>query len=387
MGIPDFGSLSLYNSSLYADVNTITYAQAGNAGLKWETSTKSDAGIVIGFLKDRFQLEGSYFNNNINGLVLNSPQAPSKGIPNNAILVNIGSMYNKGIELSLQSTNIDKPKFSWSSNANFTSIKNEVTALAEGNAAIVGSTSTLEKANITQVGYSLGCIYAVKTDGVNPDNGQRIFINKDGLKVQYNHVVPAGQSRWTFMDGTPAPAITGSDAVVVGNALPKWFGGFNNKFKYKNLIDLNIGITFSGGNYIYNGSRAGMLDQRFWNNSVEILDHWTTPGQKTDIPRVVWNDNVSNGSSFPISENVEKGDFVKLKNISLGYTFAEKVFGKSGIKSLRVYAQVTNIYTLTKYSGSDPEVSTNGNSNLSPGIDRNSVPQATTYTFGLNVSL
>ena len=225
MGIPDFGSLSLYNSSLYGDLNTITYAQAGNSTLKWETSTKSDIGIVIGFLQDRIQFEASYFNNNINGLVLNSPQAPSKGIPGNAILVNVGSMYNKGLELSVISANINKPKFNWSTNINFTSIKNEVTALAEGNADIVGTTSSLERTNITRVGYSLGSIYAVRTDGVNPENGQRIFINKDGVKVQYNHVVAAGKSRWTYLDGTTAPAITAADAVVVGNALPKWYGG------------------------------------------------------------------------------------------------------------------------------------------------------------------
>jgi len=387
MGIPDFGSLSLYNSALYGDLNTITYAQAGNPTLKWETSTKSDLGLVVGFLKDRIQFEASYFNNNINGLVLNSPQAPSKGIPNNAILINVGSMYNKGLELSVQSTNINTSRFYWSSNTNFTTIKNEVTALADGNADIVGTTSTLERTNITRVGYSLGSIYAVRTAGVNPDNGQRIFLTKDGVKVQYSHVVPAGKSRWTYLDGTTAPAITASDAVVVGNALPKWYGGFNNTLKYKDKIDLNIGITFAGGYYVYNGSQAGMRDQRFWNNEVEVMERWTYAGQNTNIPRVVFGDNVSNGSSFPISENVERGDFVKLKNVSLGYTFEEKVFGKTGIKSLRVYAQVTNIYTLTKYSGPDPEVSTNGNSNLTPGVDRNTVPQATNYTFGLNLGL
>lgn len=388
MGIPDFGSFSLYNSSLYGDVNTITYAQAGNATLRWETSSKSDVGIVIGILQDRIQFEASYFNNNINGLVLNSPQAPSKGIPNNAILINIGSMYNKGLELSVESANISKPNFSWSSNTNFTTIKNEVITLAEGNGDIVGNTSTLERTNITRIGYSLGSIYAVRTDGVNPDNGQRIFINKDGKRVQYNHAPPAGKSRWTYVeDNTTAPAITAADAVIVGNALPKWYGGFNNTIKYKDKIDFNASITFAGGNYIYNGSQAGMRDQRHWNNEVEVMDRWTGAGQQTNIPRVVWGDNVSNGSTFPISENVEKGDFVKLKSMALGYTFRENVFGKTGITSLRLYAQVTNIYTLTKYSGSDPEVSTNGNSNLTPGVDRNTVPQATTYTFGLNLTL
>ncbi len=386
MGIGDFGALSLYSSGLYGDVNSLTYAQAGNSELKWETSTKTDFGLNMGLLQDRIQLEISYFNNDINGLILNSPQSPSKGIPGNSILLNVGSMYNKGIELSVMSTNIDKKNFSWNSNINFTYIKNEVKELADGNSDIVGTTSSLERTNITRVGESVGSIYAVKTDGVNPANGQRIFLNASGRQVQYNHVVPAGQSRWTYMDGTVAPAINPAvDAVIIGSAIPKWFGGFNNTLKYKDF-DMTIGIIFSGGNYIYNGTKAGMRDQRFWNNEVSVMDRWTSVGQETEIPRVVYGDNVSNGSSFPISENVEKGDFAKLKNIALGYTFREKAFGKMGITSLRIYIQASNLYTLTKYSGSDPEISTNGNSNLTPGVDRNSVAQSRTFTAGFNLA-
>jgi TonB-linked SusC/RagA family outer membrane protein len=387
IGIPNYGSLTLYNSDLYADVNTIVFSQAGNPTLKWETSSKFDVGVELNFFKDRFQLEIGYFNNNINGLVLNSPQAPSKGIPGNAILLNIGSMYNKGAEFNFISTNIDKENFTWSSNINYAYIKNKVTTLADGNSDIVGTTANLEKTNITSVGYSVGSIYAVKTAGVNPENGQRIFINKNGELVQYTHVVAAGKSKWTYLDGTPAPAISGEDAVIIGNAIPKWYGGFNNTFVFKNKLDLNIGITFSGGNYIYNGSKAGMHDQRFWNNSEDVLDRWTYVGQQTDIPRVVYGDNISNGSAFAISDNVEKGDFLKFKSIALGYRFGGAFLNKVKINSLRIYLQVTNLYTLTKYSGSDPEISVNGNTNVSPGVDRISVPQARTFTFGINLDL
>lgn len=387
IGIPNYGSFNLYSSDLYGDVNTISFVQAGNPVLKWETSSKFDLGAEMNFLKDRLQLEIGFFKNNVNGLVLNSPQAPSKGIPGNGILENVGSMYNKGIEINLNSTNIDKKNFVWSSNFNYSYIKNEVTALADGNADIVGTTASLEKTNITSVGYSVGSIYAVKTKGVNPENGQRIFINKKGDYVQYNHYVTAGKSKWTYMDGTPAPAISGEDAVIIGSSIPKWFGGFNNTFTFKNMLDLNIGITFSGGNYIYNGTKAGLRDQRFWNNSEEVMNRWTYEGQKTDIPRVVYGDNISNGSAFPISENVEKGDFLKFKSLALGYKFGQKFLSKTKIASLRVYLQVTNLYTITKYTGADPEISTNGNINVTPGVDRNSVPQARTYTFGINLDL
>ena len=134
-----------------------------------------------------------------------------------------------------------------------------------------------------------------------------------------------------------------------------------------------------------NGTRGTFLDQRFWNNTTAIYDRWTTPGQITRVPRIVYGDLLSNGSSFPISDNVEKGDFIRLQTASLGFRVPSKLFGKSGISSVRVYSQVLNAFVLTKYSGLDPEISVNGNSNTTPGVDKNSLPQARTITFGVNV--
>jgi hypothetical protein len=146
-----------------------------------------------------------------------------------------------------------------------------------------------------------------------------------------------------------------------------------------------LGITYSGGNYLYYGTQAGLRDQRFWNNEAGMLRRWTTAGQVTDIPRVVYGDNTSNGSAVPMSANVYKGDFLKLRNVSLGYTLPAKYLGKTGMSNVRVYAQATNLLVFTNYAGADPEVSINGNSNLAPGVDRNSVPLGRTITFGLNV--
>lgn len=134
-----------------------------------------------------------------------------------------------------------------------------------------------------------------------------------------------------------------------------------------------------------NGTRATLRDQRFWNNGKEVLERWTAKGQVTDIPRVVYGDLLSNGSSWPLSANVEKADFLKLKTISLGYRLPVDVLGQSGISSVRFYAQVFNVFIITPYSGSDPEISSNGNSNLTPGVDKNSAPQGRTFTFGINV--
>ncbi|WP_130856580.1 SusC/RagA family TonB-linked outer membrane protein [Olivibacter jilunii] len=380
-----FASLNLYESALYGDAPMLNYYQAGNSGLEWETSDQTNIGADLGFFNDRLQVEMTYFYNNVNGLILNAPQTPSKGIPNNGIMLNVGSMYNRGFEFTFNARVLEQNGFTWNSSFNFTTIKNRVTALAEGNADIVGSTSTAAEAtNITRVGYSVGSLYGAKTDGVNPETGQRIFINRAGERVQYSHAVAAGESRWTYLDGSPAQAISGADYYLLGNALPTWYGGFDNTLQYKNF-DLNLSFVYSGGNYIQNGTKATLRDQRFWNNYTEIYDRWTSPGQQTDIPRLVYGDVISNGSSYPISENVEKADFLRLQTASLGYRLPTKLLGKSGISSVRFYGQVFNAFIITGYSGSDPALSSNGNDNLTPGVDKNSVPQARTFTLGVNV--
>ena len=385
-GIGDFASLSLYGSGLYAAVPTISYGQAGNAALSWETSTKTDAGIVFGLFNDRLQGEYSYFINDIDGLILNAPQAPSKGIPGNSIAINIGAMRNTGHEFSLSSTILRSGKFSWTTNVNLTLMKNEVTELYEG-ADIFGATSGLETANIIRVGESVGSLYVLETDGVNSDNGRRIFVKADGTRVQYSHVVGAGDFRWSNLDGTSATQPTlAVDGQVYGPTLPTWFGGWDNTFRYGGW-DLNIQMNYAGGNYIYNGSKAGMRDMRFWNNHTDVLDHWTEDNKSGTIPRVVFGDNVSNGSATPISENVEKGDFLRIRNITLGYKLPNSLIDRAKISSLRVYANVNNAFLFTNYSGTDPEVSTNGNSNIAPGVDRNVVPMPRGFTIGLNLGL
>jgi hypothetical protein len=205
-----------------------------------------------------------------------------------------------------------------------------------------------------------------------------------GKEVLYSH---ENASRWTYKaDGTKAPAIElTKDGKILGSPIPKMFGGMDNTFTMKGF-DLSVGLTYAFGFEIYNGSKAGLRDQRWWNNSLEVYETaWKKAGDITNIPKPVFNDNVSNGSAFLISENVEKAGYVKLRNISAGYTF-KKLPGGLKIESIRIYAQVFNAFVFSKYTGSDPEVSANGDSNLTPGIDRNTVPQARTMSFGVNIN-
>ena len=392
--VNDFASLSLFGSGLYGAVPTLLFAQAGNTELSWENSKKLDLGFTIGLFDDKIQGEFAYYKNDVDGLILSVPQAPSKGIPGNSINTNIGAMVNSGIEITLNYNAVRTRDFDYTVSLNVTTQRNEVLALGPDGSDIQGATSGLEVANITRVGQSIGSLYAVQTAGVNPANGQRIFLRADVdengrrtgtfTQVQYNHAAPAA-SRWTLMDGTPTSGVTvANSGVIYGPTLPTFFGGLNNNFRYKNF-DLSAFFQFSGGNYIYNGTKAGLRDMRQWNNHTDMLDRWTPENTDGTIPRLVFGDNVSNGSAIPISENIEKGDFVRLRNISLGYSLPRTALNRLNISNLKVYGQIQNAFVITNYTGSDPEISSNINSNIAPGVDRNSVGQGRTYTLGLQV--
>ncbi len=391
-GIGDYASYSTYGSGIYGGLPTLVFAQAGNPNLKWETSKKTDVGVNFGLLKERITAEVTYFKNNISNLILNVPQAPSAGLPSN-VPSNVGKMYNKGIELTLNLVPVQRKNFSWSASFNYTNIKNRVTELAPGLPEVLTATSNLETVSRTAVGYSVGSLWLVRTPGVDPATGSRILLTKDGKRVLYRFAPLAGQFNYSNEDGTRYNKPDGSANTVnqaadawMYNALPTFYGGLTNSFRYKNF-DLDIHLTYSGGNYVYYGSWAGLHDQRFWNNHVDVLNAWKKPGDITSVPRPVYGDNISNGSALPMTYSLFKGDFIKLKNVTFGYNLPASLLSKVKINSARFYVSGTNLYIFTDYPGPDPEVSSNGNTSSSPSVDRNTIANGRTITFGINIGL
>lgn len=375
--IADYAAWSYYNSSYYGDDGAYVLGQiADSENLKWETSEKFDIGFSA-TLWNNITLDFDYYHNSSSDLILNVPVSPSKGIPNNYITTNAGAMTNKGIELNIGATVIKKKDFTWNTSFNITTTRNRVTKLADGVDNITTGTY-----NITMVGKSIGQLYLYPTGGIDPSTGRRIFYGKDGTKVLLEYE-KAG--KFFTEDGTPYPE---SDIVpvVCGNTLPTYYGGWTNDFKWKNF-DLSVLFQFSGGNKIYNGTKATYSDMRYWNNTIDVLEHYWTPERtNADYALPIYGDNYSNGTSKPITDWVEKGDYIRLKNISLGYTFNTKNW-KSGINSLRLYVQAQNLFVITGYSGLDPEASTmSTNANLQGGVDKNTLPQARVFTFGVNMS-
>ncbi|MBK8954251.1 MAG: SusC/RagA family TonB-linked outer membrane protein [Saprospiraceae bacterium] len=376
--IGNYPAVGLYGSNTYGGQPTLIYSQTANPNLKWEASTKLDLGFNASLWGGKLQLEFDYYRNDISDLILKAPQALSAGIPGNFINTNVGNMYNTGIELSLGTNLLNKGSFHWDVDLNFSTLTNKVTKLISD----IYVPSIFGVQNMTREGYSVGSIFAVPWKGVNPDNGLMMFQNREGKTVQYNHI---GSPKWTYLDGTPAPAIDNYlDGVIQGPSLPKYFGGFNNTFRYKQF-ELLVNLTYAFGHLLYNGTRATNSDQRYFNNGEFIKERWTTPGQQTEIQKLYYGDNVSAGFSFSAASKVEKGDYVKLKNITLAYELPLKKLGlENKISSARAFVQAVNLYTITGYRGSDPEISINGNS-IHSGKDQNVSPNAQVFSIGLNV--
>ena len=382
-GLGNYGTLSTYSAGLYGGFATLAFTNAGNPSLTWETSKKTDIGLNIGILKDRFTVEFTWYKNNIDGLIIAVPQPPSAGLPN-SINTNVGSMYNQGYELTLNANVVQGKNFTWTSSFNVSHNENRVTALAPGVTRIIASTSGLESPSITLPGYALGMLFVTRTAGVDPATGRRIFINAAGRQVFFDLSAPTAAQRYKYADGSIAPAVGSQDAVIYKNTDPHIYGGFDNTFRYKGF-ELNALITFQADFWVYYGSYAGLRDQRYWNNSTDVLRRWTKPGDVTDMPRPVFGDNISNGSSFPLDVNVFKGDFVKLRTVTLAYNVPKALVDKARFNSIRFYISGNNLAIKTKYPGPDPEVSSNGNGAINQGVDRNTVANGRQITVGLNI--
>ena len=344
----------------YAGSTGQNYNTVGNADLTWESSKKFDVGLNFGFFNDRLSFDVDYYRNTINGLIQSVPVALETGF--STVRANAGAMLNRGVETSIHGIPIKIKDFTWSTNINVAFNKNTVTAL------------------VNHAAY------------INPNNGQ--FQIKEGLDFytyysrQYAGVDPANGNALWYTDATKTATTSvynNALRVNAGQADPKIFGGFNNAFDYKGFT-LAADFYYNFGNKI-NDSWAYYLNDGTYlpSNKYQYIyeNRWTTPGQITDVPRFVAGGTNSGQSSNYSSRFLYYGDYIRLKNLTLGYNFKNIPFLKTiGISRLYLYGRGTNVWTKTydKRLPFDPEVGITGISNLA-------IPQVKTFTIGLNVSL
>jgi TonB-dependent starch-binding outer membrane protein SusC len=388
-----FPYASLYGSARYGSQNGVAFTQAGNAALQWETSKKLNVGADFGFMNNKVSFTFDYYANDVDGNILNVPYSPSLGIPGNSIAQNIGVIRNSGLEFSVSTTLLNKNGFTWNVNANLTTVKNEVIETfrnTAGEFAEVGTGSYLISA---RVGEPINVIYGYTWAGVNQSNGYPMYQKGDGTVIQRNVVTGAYSvydpndptSELTASTLSPVDIAAGGDRSILGQTLPKYFGGFGNTFSFKG-ISLEVFLRYSGGNQIYNQTRQDvLLNQDFTNSGRELLNAWTPENTNTDIPTMYIGNNAQvNNTGVAVSRFVEDGDFVRIQNIVLGYNIPRNILDKTGefkLRSIRVFGQVQNAFTFSGYKGIDPEI---GGFN---GIDNNTSPINRTFTLGLNIGL
>ena len=379
-GIGDYAARTLFSGASYTSLNGLGISQAGNANLQWETAKKTNIGFEANFLKNKISLVADYFKNDIDGLILSAPTLYTVGIPGSSITTNIGGMYNKGIEITINATPYSNKNFTWTSSLNFTRIWNKITGLVPSN----NNADIVSGVNVASVGKALGTFYLPRWAGVDAQTGNPTWYAKDGTIKRYNFGA-TGAQLWTDDKGSAVSALGSGDFVYSDKGgLPTFYGGWENTFTFQQL-DLSVAVVYQGGNYVYNSSLAGMLNNQFSNNFSAILSRWQKAGDITNVPKLWLNDQTANQAS---TRWLEKADFVRIRTITAGYTFSKNILNTIGFDNIRFYVQAFNPFVFTKYTGLDPDVNTSGTtqSNIAIGVDSRGTPQARTLTLGLNLT-
>lgn len=335
--------------------------------LTWETAKTTDVGIEMGFLNNDLTVQVDYFiKKNVDLLAqidlnLSSGQVFEINSSSEKPYVNSASVKNTGWEFLLNYRKQVTPDFSIDASFNFSTLKNKVLALGDNVQPITsGAMSSYfnDSPSITMPGEAIGSFYGYRIDGFDAD-GNFIFTDTDG-----NGIVNA------------------EDKVILGNPIPDFSYGLNLNLTYK---DFDMTMFFQGvaGNEIFNQMKYTYYFDYSNNCVTDVLNAWSETNKDTNIP-IMKTANTNGGNSLPSEFYVENGAYFRCKNLQIGYTLPKKVLNKLSFTNLRFYVGVQNLFTITGYSGYDPEVSSNVL--FSRGIDNSSYPNARTYTFGFNAS-
>lgn len=407
--IGSYQSLALMESVTYPDGNSTQsgYAskQVPNDKLKWEANKTFNLGIDMGFLNQRISISPEFYVNRSSNLLLNAKLPYSSGYAN--MMINAGSTENKGLDLTINTVNVSKRDFSWTSALTLSHNVNKVLKLTgEQEQYWEANFGYNQNTHRIAVGESLGQFWGYVTDGLYQvddfDWDGSTYTLKEGVAARSDVNAQPGYWKFKNIDGSEDNKVTTDDRTVIGNAQPDIYGGLNNVFTWKNL-DLSVFLTYSFGNDVLNATKLTNTKACKKNRNVlsvaDMSHRWTLmDGTGALISDPATLAAVNAGKTFPSvadavegnynihSWAVEDGSFVKVSNVTLGYTLPNRIVRKMGLTKLRVYVTGSNLHTFTKYTGYDPEASTMS-SVLCPGVDFGAYPRSRSVVFGVNVGL
>ncbi|MCR4031942.1 MULTISPECIES: SusC/RagA family TonB-linked outer membrane protein [Flavobacterium] len=370
-----YSTLSRFSEIYYVSgdviVNAVQLTSLDNPNLKWETSYQQDYGIDLGLFDNRISITADYYKTITKDLLFNRPLPGVSGIASQ--LQNVGELENKGWELGINTKNFVGADFTWSTSFNISSNKNKVLKLADNKDLLINSAPghfLATESQILRVGQPVGSFFGFVYDGV---------IQQGEPVLPGNFETIAGGEKFKDVNGDGK--LDSQDKTIIGNPNPDFIFGFNNDFSYKNL-DLNIFFQGSQGGQILNYT---LMELASGNNNAttEVLDSWTPTNTDTNVPI-----NAARTKRIT-SRFVYDGSYIRLKNISLGYSLSENIVSKMGLNKVRFYISAQNLWTITNYPGTDPETSylndNNSRSNTNLGLDYGGYPNVRTFTMGLNV--
>ena len=406
-------------------------ANISNTGIHWEKQVQTNVGIDLNFLQNRINLTVDLYRK-VSSDMLMSLTLPSymgtQGNGSSALAApkgNFGTIENKGLEITLDTHPVDTKNFGWDSNFQISFNRNKLVALdGSANAQLVGYGQWSDIVSVTEIGQSLYNFYGYIVDGVY-ETFEDIENSPKAEKYPADGVFNRATTVWVgdlkFKDisgpeGVPDGRINEYDQTNIGSPLPKFTFGWTNSFRYKNL-DLSIFLNGSYGNKVLNYNMMGQgynglvhMNSTWTNQHVSVQDRArlvVIDEGKTYTDGSMWYDDITNvrisntGTKTPrpsiqdpndndrlSTRYIEDGSYLRIKNITLGYTFPKTVLQKVKIDNVRVYMNIQNLYTFTKYTGFDPEVgaSTQDSSGLTFGVDNGRYPSPMTCSFGLNIT-
>ncbi len=354
-------------------------ANKSNPDLKWETTTSYNIGLSSGFFQNRLTVTFDAYYKKTNDLLLDVPVEQVTGF--STVLRNVGSVTNKGVELEVGGVLIDRKDLKWNVNANIAHNKNEVTSLGDSEYFIpsFSSVGTLQYIDplIVKVGEPLGTFYGYRFKGIIQSDEEWCCLPSQTISV-----VEPGNPKFEDVNGDNV--VNEQDRVVLGNIQPDFTYGFNTKVTYKNL-DFFLSLSGSYGNKLFN-ALACRLDRGngyYYNPLAEVADRWTPTNPSNTIQKAS-----SATSIYADDRFVEDASYLKFRNIQLGYTIPLKQITRDA--KVRLYVALQNFFTITSYSGYDPEANRNGideTSALYQGVDYGAYPTAKTVLVGFNVTL
>ncbi|WP_373497208.1 SusC/RagA family TonB-linked outer membrane protein [Aquiflexum sp.] len=391
-----------FNNALEVGFSPLALA---NENLRWETTISKNLGLDAGFFGGRVQFSVDAYINNTRDLLVEVPVPSTSGYT--VQLQNVGATSNRGLEFQLSGAVMDKRDFNWTANFNISFNKNRVESLGDQTSFLVpsgwaGGNVPFDYA--IQLGQPVGSMWGLITDGFygidDFDYSEGVYTLKNGVpnNQSITSVVPR-PGTLKFRDINGDGVVDDNDRTVIGNATPKFFGGLNQQFSWKNF-DASIFVNFQYGNDILNANKLEFTSGYTPNSNLLSMmsDRWTNvnaQGQVVTDPvqlaalnenATLWTPLTSASSFYMHSWAIEDGSFIRINNITLGYTLPSQLLGKYKIQRFRIYATGNNLAVFTKYSGYDPEVNTRRRTPMTPGVDYAAYPRSRVFLGGINIT-